>query len=376
MAKTLLDFVSNDATEKTELDGGELLWLGDGETVRATILTVIKAVKALAGGPVSEIPSLSSIVTAAAAAVLAEKGGPLRMNADGLVEVGTDVEYATVESLANYALRAYVDEAIGTALSGLDQFDQYLTWDDTESRYLPRQISGPVGRNVLAAKNAVELLSALPRWLQFQVYSDFASGGTSTSVLTGNIAVNNFLNGTTIASNGEAGHSGLLTIQCSNDTAHGGGRIGTYRYGAVLRTGTYGDMIFRLDSVADETFYIGLHSAGNNTGAPTAPSDSAMFSVAAGTATPTVRSASGTATTGTTLTVVAGTWYQLICEVLSGSSTRLLWKDLSDGSILRDATISASIPTAPVGFQVMASSSYSNATRRSLFTIDDMGFRP
>jgi hypothetical protein len=269
--------------------------------------------------------------------------------------------------LAGVAYQTWVDERIAAAIP--TDTGQALSLADLEEQFWQVEEFGAIGQPLARAETLADVSAATgARWLQFRCYSDFPQNAGSFAPFAFT-AINN---GTTVGIDAVAGHNGMFDILSSDTLADGGGRIGAARNSCVLRAGSYGEIIFSPQSVADETYYLGFCFANS----VTAPTDSVMFSMApGGILTPTMRADSGTAVTGTTNTLVVGTFYRIIVEILSTTAARLILKNADTDATLRDVTLTGTVPTSFVGFQAVATSTYWNATRRSLIRIDDIGVR-
>jgi hypothetical protein len=358
MAKTLLDFVTTDVTEKTELDGSEVIYLGDAQSARATVLTLITAVKALAGGPVSDIPSLSSIVTGMEASDIAgpvndETGQPSRApgflyyNDDGSVSV-------TGAFLSGIAYQQWVIAQIAEATEGLGNNSlptNILTMSAASSLFVP--INGA--------------LHTLPRHLRYEVYHSFPQAGTSGTLSPLSFSGVGTTTGAFVSSTAAEGYPSAPLIR-SSVVANSGGRIGSLRDGTILQAGSIVDIRWRVLTTSGTTIIVGFADPT----ATAAPTVLAGLVVSGTTATP--RVLNGTTTDGTPFSVVANTPYETVVEILPSGAMRTTTKNLSTGAILSSATVSATVPTSPVGGMLYAISS--GAAVADLAVIHDFGMSP
>jgi hypothetical protein len=315
---------------------------------------------------------LDDLRAAIDAATTAGEGGLVRVTDAGAPTIDT-ATYITAGTLAGYALQSWVSAQLSALLADPDPYPQYATWDEIDADYLARD---EIGASALALINATTVRAfrnALPRSQQFDMYQDFVCGATTVSpfAFTGFGATA----GTNTAATPSAGHSGACCTLGSTASSGGGGRLGTNRDQVILQAESFFSSVLQPVSVADEIIYIGFH----NGASATLPTDGAFFAMAAGgTVTPTLRASSTTSATGTTFSVTAGEWYRADVLILSGTQAWLSFVRLSDSVDLCGTggmTLTGTVPTAAVGGQNLASSTYTNATARQLLVTDDLGVR-
>ncbi|HEV2412666.1 MAG TPA: hypothetical protein VGS28_02555 [Candidatus Saccharimonadales bacterium] len=175
--------------------------------------------------------------------------------------------------------------------------------------------------------------------------------------------------GTVSAATGVANHPGGDILK-SSTTASSGYRFFTNTASSVMTSGgqTF-EAIFNPTTTSGTTEYLGF--SGTNSGA--APANGVFINITGTTLEGQSCSASTCATTGTTQTIVAGTWYRVRITVNSAgnSISYQAWTDgANGGTSLWSSTTTTDIPTTAVGSGVVAVNSGTTAV--SLLTMDYM----